>query len=110
MKGLLAGNAKGYVNEIIRGFNDAGYDVQLFLLNSSRMGVPQARERAFFIARRKDLNMPKISLDFNEEPIRFGEVRSEHGRVLNEKSKVYQLLKERRPGDKDISMIHERRG
>lgn len=66
VKGLIVGNAKFYVKQIFHAFADAGYDTQLFLLNSSRMGVPQKRERTFFIARRRDLNLPKIELEFNE--------------------------------------------
>ncbi len=69
VKGLIIGNAKGYVKEIFSGFSKAGYDCQLFLLNASRMGVPQKRERTFFIARRKDLNLSPIKLDFNEDKI-----------------------------------------
>jgi DNA (cytosine-5)-methyltransferase 1 len=70
VKGLILGNAKGYVKEIFQAFDKAGYDCQLFLLNASRMGVPQARERTFFLARRKDLNLDKIKLEFNENVIR----------------------------------------
>lgn len=69
VKGLIVGSARGYVRQIFAAFRKAGYETQLFLLNSSRMGVPQARERTFFIARRIDLNLPKIVLDFNEEPL-----------------------------------------
>jgi DNA (cytosine-5)-methyltransferase 1 len=69
VKGLIQGNARGYVAEIFATLNDAGYDVQLFLLNASRMGVPQLRERTFFIARRRDLNLPKLTLEFSEDPI-----------------------------------------
>ena len=38
------------------------------------MGVPQARERIFFIARRKDLELPDLVLNFNESPVYFGEI------------------------------------
>lgn len=69
VKGLVIGNARGYVRDIFAAFSAAGYDTQLFLLNASRMGVPQARERTFFIARRRDLDLPKLSLDFSEPPI-----------------------------------------
>ena len=54
VKGLITGNAKGWVNRIIKDFDEAGYEVQIFLFNASRMGVPQKRERVFFIAHRKD--------------------------------------------------------
>jgi DNA (cytosine-5)-methyltransferase 1 len=33
------------------------------------MGVPQRRERTFFIGRRRDLTMTPITLEFNEQPI-----------------------------------------
>lgn len=69
VKGLVQGNARGYVKWIFEQFDSAGYDAQLFLLNAARMGVPQARERTFFIARRRDLNIPKIELQFNEAPV-----------------------------------------
>lgn len=69
VKGLIQGNARGYVKEIFKQFSNAGYDCQLFLLNASRMGVPQRRERTFFIARRKDLDLPQLNLVFNETPI-----------------------------------------
>ncbi len=106
VKGMLLGNAKGYVREIKIGFEQAGYDVQLFLLNAATMGVPQARERVFFIARRKDLHLPQIKMEFHEKPIVFGKVRSEHG---IQKDTLYQrLLKKRKPTDRQISDIYMR--
>jgi len=68
VKGLILGNAKGYVKEIFAAFREAGYDAQLFLFNAARMGVPQARERTFFIARRRDLGCGKLEIKF-EEPV-----------------------------------------
>jgi DNA (cytosine-5)-methyltransferase 1 len=53
VKGMLQGNAKGYVKQIIGLFNVVGYDVQLFLLNAATMGVPQKRERVFLFAKEK---------------------------------------------------------
>lgn len=69
VKGMLLGNAKGYVKQIIGLFNVAGYDVQLFLLNGATMGLPQKRERVFFVCKRKDLNLPKLHLNFREKSI-----------------------------------------
>jgi DNA (cytosine-5)-methyltransferase 1 len=74
VKGLLAGNAKGYVKEIIKRYKDAGYETQIFLLNAALMGVPQTRERVFFVSRRMDLNLPKVKMDFRMKPIPYGEV------------------------------------
>jgi len=67
VKGLLQGNARGYVKQIFNKFKAIGYDVQLFLLNSAAMGVPQRRERIFFIANK--IRAPKLTMEFNEKPI-----------------------------------------
>jgi DNA (cytosine-5)-methyltransferase 1 len=69
VKGLIVGNARGYVKQIFDAFRSAGYDCQLFLLNASRMGVPQRRERTFFFARRSDLGLPPIRMSFGEREI-----------------------------------------
>jgi DNA (cytosine-5)-methyltransferase 1 len=74
VKGLIQGNAKAYVHEIRRKFEDAGYVVQLFLLNAASMGVPQKRERVFFICQRRDLKLPKLVLGFDEPSVTFGQV------------------------------------
>jgi len=81
VKGLLLGDAKQYVIKIYREFDKAGYYVQHWLLDASKMGVPQKRERVFFIAMRKDLaqpflhfadmftEVPKLELKFKEPKI-----------------------------------------
>lgn len=86
VKGLIQGNAKGYVKMIADQFDAAGYDLQLFLLNAAFMGVPQKRERTFFIARRKDLKLPKIKMEFNEKVVAVKDVSKDIetiGRLLN---------------------------
>lgn len=75
VKGLISGNAKAYVHRIKKGFEDAGYKVQLFLLNAASMGVPQKRERVFFICQRNDMNFPKLNLQFNEDTIPLNQVK-----------------------------------
>ena len=55
VKGLLLGAAKDYVRRIYQGFDDAGYNVQHYLLDAQNMGVPQRRQRVFFVCLRKDL-------------------------------------------------------
>lgn len=69
VKGMLIGKARGYVKEIFAAYRAAGYDLQLFLLNAAHMGVPQVRERTFFLARRADLALPPIALAFDEPEI-----------------------------------------
>lgn len=89
VKGLLLGNAKKYVIEIYKQFESAGYYCQHFLLDASKMGVPQRRERVFFIALRKDLAdpylyqkdmftiMPKLEMKFNEKEIALNDIRND---------------------------------
>src|ERR1019366_4719387 len=55
VSGLLEGNAISYVKKIYQQFDEAGYYCQHHLLNSSVMGIPQRRERVFFVCIRKDL-------------------------------------------------------
>lgn len=106
VKGLLLGEAKQYVRQIYREFDLAGYYCQHWLLDASKMGVPQRRERVFFIALRKDLakpflyqaslfeQLPKLTLEFDEPPILFQEVADYSGREAN--SKVVRTLWENR--------------
>jgi DNA (cytosine-5)-methyltransferase 1 len=74
VKGMLQGNAKAYVKRVKSEFEAAGYVVQLFLLNAASMGVPQKRERVFFVCQRKDIGWPRLVLNFNEKAIPFGDV------------------------------------
>lgn len=102
VKGMLIGNAKGYINMIIKAFEAIGYDVQLFSLNAAVMGVPQKRERVFFIARRKDLNLPSVVLKFNEPVIRYGEFKDEKYKPMNLQTMLYSRWKKRSKRDNSI--------
>lgn len=105
--GLLNGNAKGYVNEILKRFKELGYNVQIFRLNSAFMEVPQARERVFFIANNQGYD--KLKLDFNYPQIYFGDVRNrEPGRKMSDDTKSAQLLSRKQKGDRSLADINER--
>ena len=107
VKGLIIGNMRQYVTKIIRHFQDAGYVVQIFLLDAKNMGVPQKRERVFFVARQKSLNWPDIELNFNEPEIFFGKVRSAEGLPIGDG--IYKsLLDSMLPGEKRISDMYKR--
>jgi DNA (cytosine-5)-methyltransferase 1 len=102
VKGLIQGNAKAYVHKIKKEFEAAGYKVQLFLLNAASMGVPQKRERVFFICQRNDMNFPKLELKFNEDAITFVNVKSEeNGKELT--GKMRQLWFKKKPNEKDLA-------
>lgn len=106
VSGLIKGNAKGYVNLIIKGFRELGYSVQLFLLNSAYMDVPQRRERLFFVTNR--MGWPKLELDFHGKLVMFGEVRSEKGAPVNLNSQDYALLQKALLSDKHLGQITKR--
>lgn len=108
VKGITIGKARGYCNEIIKQFKAIGYVPQVFILNAATMGVPQRRERAFFIAHREDLQKPKLKLDFHEPPIFFGEVRTVDGVPVGEDTKTARLLSKRKKTDKSLCDILKR--
>lgn len=118
VKGLLLGDAKQYVIEIYKAFDDAGYIVQHFLLNAATMGVPQERERVFFVALRKDLatpflrqvdmftQLPLLEIDYKEPEIAFGEFfeLGVDDRPAG-RGKMYDYWLKRQNGDKCFSEI-----
>jgi DNA (cytosine-5)-methyltransferase 1 len=119
VKGLLMGDAKQYVRKIYNEFDKAGYYCQHFLLNASKMGVPQRRERVFFICLRKDLakpflhyvdmftEVPKIEMEFNEKEIVFKNVFTDYtDRKLS--PAIQKLWLDRIDSDNDMGSINER--
>jgi len=118
VKGLLQGDAKSYVSKILTEFDKAGYFVDYKLLDASKMGVPQKRERVFFYAIRKDLykgdfvdlfgSQPILNLEFDEEPILYEEVE-EKGDCQHKLSDFYkELWSQRIESDLDFSCINGR--
>lgn len=98
VKGLIAGNARYYVKQIFQAFADAGYETQLFLMNAASMGVPQRRERVFFVARRKDLGLGKIEMNFDFPTMTIGQafadLKDQKGRMLTEgTTKLWERVK-----------------
>lgn len=119
VKGLLLGSAKEYMTNIYRGFDDAGYYVNHYLLDAQTMGVPQRRQRVFFVCLRKDLvgfvpceqtlfeTLPRLNMNFNEAVIPFKDVADGMGDgVDSPKMRKYWEL--RMDGDSDLSNANER--
>lgn len=103
--GLAKGNARGYINEIVKRFHMIGYDVQLFQFNSAFMDVPQIRERVFFIANNQ--KYPKLNMEFTGTPITFGNVRTPVG--ADKITEFGKLVREFfKPGDKSVQDINIR--
>ena len=95
VKGLIQGNAKAYAKKMKKDFENCGYKVQVFLLNAASMGVPQKRERVFFIGLRNDFKFPKLVLSFNEKSIKFGDIKEiglKQG-INGQRSRMWDLCK-----------------
>ena len=118
VRGLLMGSAKDYVRKIYHDFDDAGYICQHYLLQSAEMGVPQKRQRVFFVCIRKDLanlfmkqidlfeQRPVLEMDFNEPPVLFGEIKDEEGQTINKAA--LETWKFRKYGDKKLEQCSKR--
>jgi DNA (cytosine-5)-methyltransferase 1 len=98
VKGLLMGDARGYLGKIGAAFGEAGYKFDYKLLNASHMGVPQRRERVFFYAIRNDLidkidtsdlfgEVPHLDLTFYEKEVLFSEIMDEQGEPITDYKK-----------------------
>jgi len=113
VKGIILGDARKYAIKILEDFDKAGYDTQYFLLDASDMGVPQRRERVFFIGLRKDLSdqflyqkdmftqSPKIELKFNEAKIQYKKLALYNGEPISDFAK--QAWNVRTPKDNSIA-------
>lgn len=122
VKGMLMTEAKKYCTKIFEEFDKAGYYTTLTLCNGTEMGVPQKRERVFFVCVRKDLLQyvpteglfaePSIDLSFNESPILWGDImipgdNDNISRLDPAKVPLWEIRKE---GDLDLSYCCARDG
>lgn len=103
--GLIKGNARAYSHSIVERIESAGYAVQIYLLNAAAMGVPQTRQRVFFIARRKDLNLPPLYVVVREPRIVFGEIMDCADTVRTMTEREYSIWLRRKPRDTKFSDI-----
>lgn len=102
VKGMLAGKAKGYVKEIVTELSSMGYTTQIFLLNASTMGVPQKRERVFFIAHKNEYHLPKLILNPNEAFITYNQIKTNEGLTRELTPGVTELVEQRGPHDRSV--------
>lgn len=106
--GLVKGNARAYSHAIIDRLNASGYDVQVYLLNAAVMGVPQTRERVFFLARRRDLGLKPLIIKVREPRITFGEIIDDGDGSNTMSRREYAIWNERKPRDTKFSDILKR--
>jgi len=116
VKGMLLGDAQKYVDGILTAFDEAGYYVTYTLLDASKMGVPQRRERVFFTAIRKDIykgdfadlfqTEPVLDLYFDGKRITYGEIKDGVGRKQSDL--YFSRWEQRVNSDKNFGDITER--
>lgn len=102
VEGLLYGAGWGYVQRIYNELTQAGYKINHWLLKGEKMGVPQTRHRAVFVAIRQDIGFDPSNLDmtFNYKEITYGEIRKGQGRLTTPLTQ--ELLKAAEPTDGDL--------
>lgn len=108
VSGIVKGNARDYCRRILARLSDAGYATQVFLLNAATMGVPQTRQRTFFIARRRDLGLPPLKLKVCEPPVPFSEIADSKPAPETLTAREYALWLKRRPSDTGFDDIAKR--
>jgi len=108
VKGIIQGNAKAYSKEIVKKMTAAGYVVQVFCLNAASMGVPQKRERVFFIGHKKEFVLPKLELNFDEKVILFSEVFDKNDTEKNITDRELKLFDKRIKSDLHLGMVNDR--
>lgn len=73
VSGMLANRHSDAVKNILKLFDEAGYDVSLTMVNAKNYGVAEERKRVFYIGFRKDLNIsfefPRGSTENDEDKI-----------------------------------------
>ena len=112
VKGMLIGNAKGYTKMVMQRFRDIGYRPQLFLVNAADCGVPQKRERVFFVAVRNDIDAPPLKLAPRHRWISAGEATADlqeltQAEVVDTKPSKSDFLwwEKTKPGDSYAKVI-----
>lgn len=105
VKGIIQGNAKWYSKQIVTRMEAHGYKVQVFCLNAASMGVPQKRERVFFIGHKKEFDFHGLVLRFQEKAIVFGDV--DEGKVARKpiRDGIEPYYKQTKMG-KCVSSVH----
>ena len=109
--GLLAGEAWSYVQRIYKDLMDIGYQVNHWLLNGAKMGVPQSRERVFFVAIRNDIgvNPRDIAMCFDYEPVTYRKIFSPPHQEVKPDTITAELLDDVRPEETDLSQAYFRK-
>lgn len=100
---------KIYTERILKEFDKAGYNANYHLLDASKMGIPQRRERVFFIAIRKDLahKVKPLKFDFQHKKIPFSKIKTA-GEDFNFTNHDHYVWNNRVKGDRKYACVLKR--
>ena len=110
VEGLMLGEAWKYVQKIYKQLADIGYKCKHWLLKGEKMGVPQTRHRVFFVATRLDFDLDKLDMQFNYEPITYGEIKEGEGHLIGRDTKYYFYASKANAKDKSLADTRIRLG
>lgn len=110
VEGILLGEAFEYVRKIYKQLKEIGYKCRHWLLKGETMGVPQKRHRVFFVAVREDISfdMDDIDLNFNYEPVTYGQIKEGEMKPLGEGIDYRRLTLAALPYEKCIADVNLR--
>lgn len=108
VSGLNKGNAKIYLKNIIK-ILSSEYNVQAFLIYAASMGIPQIRNRIFIIGHRKDLNLPKLKLEFNCKQIGFNITRKYWDIKIDKETDIQRFSISKTWDETEVGSNHKKR-
>ncbi len=102
VKGMMTKRNNAAVESILQTFDEAGYDINVSLLNAADYGVAQDRKRVFYVGFRKDLNVKFAFPSPYEKKITLADI------ILDLKDNaVPALVKNKSNGDNVNFLNHE---
>jgi len=106
--GLLFKKNKVYVDDIYKRLTDLGYKTIHSVVKGEDIGLPQSRNRVFFISIREDLDFNEFNLDFNEPKVLIKDITYTDEPTLTPSAHKLELLKHYQEGDKHLGHIRTR--
>jgi DNA (cytosine-5)-methyltransferase 1 len=106
--GLLFKKNKVYVDDIYKRLTDLGYKTIHSTVKGENIGLPQSRNRVFFISIREDLEFNEFNLDFNEPKALIKDIKYTDEPTLSLTPHKLALLEHYQEEDKHLGHIRTR--
>lgn len=108
VSGLLKGNAKSYLKEIIKRVSKE-YNVQIFHLYAASMGIPQIRNRVFIIGHKREYDLPKLELNFKVPKLGFEVTKKYWDHKDNRKFSIEKYAISKQWDETEVGSSHKKR-